>query len=215
MASSASARHVACHALLPLCELKREIRIVSPQRSLARRIRFLSLVPVAPAPSPFPPLDCRLSNLRPRPPFPLAMYSLKRLTGAVLSRSSVRMATATTVPSPMASPPPQMSHSFGSLSGKETSYSQEVTDKPQKEFQKEKKTAKQAQKDSNDGQTSDRQTSHRLRAFRGAHPFLSFSVLTACSCVVCVLCARLLSVCVLFSASLCQPRGSDGAASRW
>ena len=126
------------------------------------------------------------------------MYSLKRLTGAVLSRSSMRMPTATPAPSPMASPPP--SHAFASLSGKESSYGQEITDKPQQAFQKDKKTAKQAQKDSNDGETSNEQTSHLLpsrprlmrvnpSALRRAHPF--------CSCVVCALLLHLFCPCVV------------------
>lgn len=120
------------------------------------------------------------------------MYSLKRLTGAVLSRSSMRMPT-TTAPSPMASPPP--SRSFGSLSGKETSYGQEVTDKPQQAFQKDKKTAKQAQKDSNNGETCNGQTSHlspsadTRRSFRPPRsPFMFFIrvrvVRSFCLCVV-------------------------------
>ena len=122
------------------------------------------------------------------------MYSLKRLTGAVLSRSSMRMPTTTPAPSPMASPPP--SHSFGSLSGKETSYSQEITDKPQQAFQKDKKTAKQAQKDSNDGETCNGQTSHLppsadapIRPFPGA---LTVHVRASCAC-----CARPFRMCVV------------------
>lgn len=122
------------------------------------------------------------------------MYSLKRLTGAVLSRSSMRMPTTTQAPSPMASPP--LSHSFASLSGKETSYGQEITDKPQQAFQKDKKTAKQAQQDSNNGETSKGQTSH-LPPSAGA-PILPFpGALTVYVLASCACCLRAFCLCVV------------------